>query len=385
MHRRRVRHLGISILPDGAFLVRAPAHRLAARVPVHAVELLAWCSEPRTRAEVATRYGPSGARLFDSLAEVGLLVAPEVAEHTPHIFENFASLDVHRRMLADRVRMDAYARAIAAVVRPGAAVLDAGTGTGILAGLAARAGARVVWAVDHSDLVDTAAEVFRASGLSNVHTLRADVSEVALPEPVDVVVTETFGAFALAEGGLDDIAACCARNLAPGGVVIPAAVSLFLAPVADAALLDEAVGPFSPYLGVDLGVLRGTALHRGMTATVQPTSLLHPGQPFARLALPSTGNARGTVSFPDLPSTDVTGFAGWFTLHLAPGVDLDTGPAVPPTHWRQQYLPTEPFPVRGTLQVEVLLEPAHEDRRGVEISLRWRSGAGAGASFHRLR
>ena len=46
---------------------------------------------------------------------------------------------------------------LAAVVRPGCAALDAGCGSGILAGLTARAGARVVYAVDNSDMIDVAA------------------------------------------------------------------------------------------------------------------------------------------------------------------------------------------------------------------------------------
>ena len=46
----------------------------------------------------------------------------------------------HGNMLADRVRMDAYAAALEAVVRPGSVVLDVGTGTGMFALPACRLG-----------------------------------------------------------------------------------------------------------------------------------------------------------------------------------------------------------------------------------------------------
>lgn len=385
MQRTRIRDLAVAFLPDGGFLVRAPARGLAARVPVHAVELLAFCSVERTREEVEARFGPMGIRLYEALTDAGFLVDPRVAAETPVMFENFASLDVHRRMLGDRARVDAYARAIAAVVRPGMAVMDAGTGSGILAGLAARAGARVVYAVDNSDMIDVATEVFRASGLDDrVRAIRADIAEVKLPEPVDVIVSETFGALALAEGGLDDVRAAARNNLALGGVVIPRGLSLWVAPVCDAEVLEEALGPFGAYGGVELGVLRGSALHRGMTVTLASRQLLHPGAPFARLPFPAEARAAGRVRLSGVRGR-VVGFAGWFALDMADGIALGTGPADAPTHWRQQFLPVEPFEVDGALDLAVEVGPALADRRGAEVRVGWEHSGGAGGGFYRLR
>src|SRR5689334_18755552 len=59
----------------------------------------------------------------------------------------FASLHEQERMLADRQRMDFYHAAIARHIKPGARVIDLGTGTGILAAFAARAGAAKVYAI----------------------------------------------------------------------------------------------------------------------------------------------------------------------------------------------------------------------------------------------
>ena len=56
--------------------------------------------------------------------------------------------EYHHALLTDAVRVDAFADAIARVVRPGDVVIDAGTGSGVLAVLAARAGAKQVIAVD---------------------------------------------------------------------------------------------------------------------------------------------------------------------------------------------------------------------------------------------
>ena len=59
-----------------------------------------------------------------------------------------ASLAYHANLLSDVVRMDAYDRALRALVKPGDVVLDVGAGTGVLAMLAARAGAKRVHAVE---------------------------------------------------------------------------------------------------------------------------------------------------------------------------------------------------------------------------------------------
>ena len=67
---------------------------------------------------------------------------------------NFAGLSEHEEMLSDSVRVQAYHHGIHRNVQPGDVVVDLGTGTGLLAFMASRAGARKVYAVEHSDVID---------------------------------------------------------------------------------------------------------------------------------------------------------------------------------------------------------------------------------------
>lgn len=384
MPLQRAHDVSVAFTPDGRLLVRAPTRGVAVRAPAFAAEILSFCSEPREAAEIERRYGPQARGLFDSLGEAGLLVDPADAAATPGFFANFASLDVHRRMLADAPRMDAYARAIADVVQPGMAVLDAGTGSGILASLAALAGARVVYAVDNSDALDLATEVFAASGVADrVRPVRGDFRTVVLPDKVDVIVTETFGAFGLAEDGMTDIAACAARNLATGGQLLPRALKLYLAPTAEQAALDEAIGPFGDFRGVDLSPLARSGWARGITREMRQDALAAAPALVLDAPLGAPVPPPSTARF-DVADVDVVGWCGWFDLDMGP-FTFSTGPGAPITHWKQQYLPTPALRAPGRWEVDVTLTPPADDRRGLEVGCAWSAGGGDHRSLHRLR
>ncbi|MBN2801414.1 MAG: class I SAM-dependent methyltransferase [Deltaproteobacteria bacterium] len=358
--------------------LRSAGAGIEVTAPAQAVPLIAYCSEARTRDEVVDAFGPMAGRAFDILVEGELLVREEEALDTPLFFQNFASIDTQRRMLEDRVRVDAYAEAIRRVVRPGQVVLDAGSGTGLLACMAALAGAERVYAVERSDAIHMAEAVVRATGVADrVHLVRADLRAVQLPEQVDVVVSETFGALALSEGGFADVASCAARDLRPGGVVIPSAVRLYLAPV------RAAFDAFGVQHGVDLRPLQHLALRRGAVQTLSPEQLAAEGAVLARLPFPGAGDAQGEARF-TVDEGPLVGFAAWFTLELAPGVELPTSPRDPTTHWQQAFLPVATqHHGAGELQVEVDIAPAEGDRRGLVVHTRW-TGCCEGAARHRL-
>lgn len=354
--------------------------------PPLAVPILAFCSEPRTRAEVVDAFGGWAGGAWDAMEQGGLLVPPDQADDTPTFFQTFASLDVHRRMLSDRIRVDGFARAIEALVEPGMVVLDAGTGTGILACIAARAGARRVFAVDRSEVIESARAVVAASGCQDVvELIQADLRQVQLPEKVDLVISETFGAMALAENGIADVAACVERNLAPGGLVIPSGVQLSLAPVGQLSEVAETLGCFDTLHGVDLSPLRPAALGRAIVQSIPPSALSHPGQRFATLPFPGPDHARGSITF-EAPAADhLHGWAGWFDLRMTPDQVLPTGPHAPGTHWRQVFFPIEPWALTGEpLEVDVSVAPAPGDRRGLEVVTRWRQSGRTGSARHRV-
>src|SRR5438128_2452160 len=77
----------------------------------------------------------------------------------------------------------AYESAIRQVVRPGSVVVDIGTGSGILALMACRSGARKVFAIEPADVIQLAREIARANGYADrIEFIQSHSTAATLPE-----------------------------------------------------------------------------------------------------------------------------------------------------------------------------------------------------------
>ncbi|MDQ8204081.1 50S ribosomal protein L11 methyltransferase [Pelagicoccus sp. SDUM812003] len=295
-------------------------------------------------------------------------------------FECYSELSLQRFMVSDKPRTDAFAEAIKEVVKGGERVLDIGTGTGLLAMLAAKAGASSVYALDHSDIAKVAKVVVENNHLEDkVEVIQGHASEFQLSEPVDLIVSEWLGHFAFVESMLDDVIDCRDQNLSPEGSMLPSGVEVLLAPI-DSPLLYDDEGPgqwIPPVHGIDFSCLEELEVKQAIAikTTVAPYDLLAPGQPIISVDLKTATKDHpyqaGEVSFTMQRDGRLDGFAGWFVAQLSPSVKLDTGPDAPTTHWQQSFLAIEPFDVAEgqVITVRYYLSKHPADRRSVELKL----------------
>jgi type II protein arginine methyltransferase len=126
----------------------------------------------------------------------------------------------------DRGRNDAYEQALLRAIRPGCRVLEIGTGTGLLAMMAARAGATVVTCEADPAIAAAACDVIAANGYADKITVVNKHSTALDPERdmgglADILVSEIVSNDLLSEGVLPAHEDAVARLLAPDGVVIP--------------------------------------------------------------------------------------------------------------------------------------------------------------------
>ncbi|CAN6703429.1 unnamed protein product [Malus baccata var. baccata] len=158
-------------------------------------------------------------------------------------FGAYSSFGIHREMLSDKVRMDAYGQAILKnpSLLKSAVVMDVGCGTGILSLFAAQAGASKVIAIEASEkMASVATRIAKDNGLLSskspgestnhgtgvVEVVQGMVEEIDKsiliePRSVDVLLSEWMGYCLLYEAMLSSVLYARDQWLKPGGAMLP--------------------------------------------------------------------------------------------------------------------------------------------------------------------
>jgi protein arginine N-methyltransferase 1 len=274
----------------------------------------------------------------------------------------------HRDYLDDARRLDAYQRALTEVVTASTRVLDLGAGTGILGLLACEAGAERVYAVDGGAMLDVARAVadlgpYRA----RIRHVPGWSTQLALPEPVDLIVADQMDPFAVLAGLLDAFADAKRRHLRPGGRTMPSRIRLFLAPVEHPAAHEGIDFWASLPAGFDFAPVRTMAVNNRAWVDLQATSLLADA---AMVATIDPAEVDGdvltlTATFTAGRTGTLHGWGGWFSAQLSPSVAISNSPADPVRIRRQQQLLPLDAPVAieagDELEVKVVVEPRAQE------------------------
>jgi predicted RNA methylase len=251
----------------------------------------------------------------------------------------------HAHMVEDRLRTEPLLRAVARAVRSGNVVVDIGTGLGLLAIQAAKAGAKRVWAIDWDvRTLDAARHLASKAGvgeaISFLHGLSFDVD---LPERADLVICETVGSFAFDENILATLSDAKRRLLKRGGRIIPQRLELWAAPLGRLPRLT---------LPAEIARVRQADL---LGAPVLISQVNFAGRiPTAIRAKPIFRCRRRGM---------VRSIAVWPKVRWWKKFATDAAPGQAPTHWKQGILPIEPRSVKvgDRLGLELIIGPHPDD------------------------
>lgn len=141
----------------------------------------------------------------------------------------------HFLMMNDEVRNSVYDAALRKVVTPESVVLDIGSGSGLLAMMAARAGAKHVYTCEvKKALADKAVEIIEINGYSDVITVINKKSTDMImgkdmAEPADILVSEILDECLLGEGVIPSVHHARASLVKEGGCFIPRSAVVYAA------------------------------------------------------------------------------------------------------------------------------------------------------------
>ncbi|MDC8755376.1 50S ribosomal protein L11 methyltransferase [Erythrobacter sp. sf7] len=303
------------------------------------------------------------------------LIADTLARHPGDpLYENVARIirtrklpSWHASMLRDGPRNAAYRAAIEAVAED-RVVLDIGTGSGLLAMMAARAGAKRVIACEANPLVaETARRIIAANGFADVITIHACHSTKLTRDMIgdagaEVVVSEIFAADLVGEGVLPALEHARQELCAPDALFVPEAACLRVA------LVELAKMEATPRMveGFDLGEF--LPLYSN-TDFIDPASTKFAlrSQPVDLALLnwnipspvPVTGHAAASVT---ASGGTINAVAQWLKIDFGNGVAYENPPGgdaaahwYPITYLLPSSLQTEPG---ETLEVEAFYHAA---------------------------
>lgn len=168
---------------------------------------------------------------------------------------------MHEGLLKDEARTDAFMKAIDAVVRD-KVVLDIGCGLGTFSLFAAQAGAKHVYGVDSSAIIEQTREIVAANGFNESITLiRGKVEEVELPvAEVDVIVCEWMGAFVIQGGMIESVIYARDKWLAKGGVILPDKAELHVLGIEDEGYKKEKIHWWGNVYGFNMAPMAEKAI-----------------------------------------------------------------------------------------------------------------------------
>jgi hypothetical protein len=278
-------------------------------------------------------------------------------------------------MLNDKERNDAYDRAITDAANTASHVLEIGTGSGLLAMMAARAGARKVTTCEMvTPLAQTASRIIRKNGYGDrIQVINKKSTQLQLgtdiTEPADVLIAEVFDVGLLGEHFLSALQHAKRNLLLANATIIPAAAKVYGVLIECPEL--RSINPIKEIAGFDLSdfdVFRPSGYmqikiddvnHRAISNRIEICHLDFQNEIF----LPS----KHTLSIKVAESGACHAIVFWFDLYLDQQTILSTRSDRKNNHWKQalQFFSTD-YRLKSGQRIKLNV---HRNQTGLSFSI----------------
>eukprot|EP00922_Rhytidocystis_sp_ex-Travisia-forbesii_P060368 GHVS01089480.1.p1 GENE.GHVS01089480.1~~GHVS01089480.1.p1 ORF type:complete len:406 (-),score=54.38 GHVS01089480.1:620-1708(-) len=269
-----------------------------------------------------------------------------------YYFNSYAHFGIHEEMLKDSIRTGSYEKAILQNCHlfRDKVVLDVGSGTGILCLFAAKAGAKKVYGIECSEIVQMARKIAESNGFAErVVYIQGKAEEVELPleegEKVDIILSEWMGYCLLYESMLDTVLFCRDKWLRPGGLIFPDRAHLYIAAIEDADYKEEKVGYWQNVYGFNFSCIKKSVIEDPIVDSVDEGAVATTGCCVLDLDLNTCTTDSLDFVAPyriHLKRKDfLHAFIAWFDITFSAchkPISFTTSPFGRYTHWKQTVL-----------------------------------------------
>jgi protein arginine N-methyltransferase 1 len=247
---------------------------------------------------------------------------------------------------------------------------------------AAQAGAKHVFGVDCSSIIDQAQQIVDRNGFSDRITLiKGKMEEIDLPVPhVDVIISEWMGYFLLYESMLDTVLYARDKWLVPkDGVIFPDKAIMYICGAEDAHVKTDRIDFWDNVYGFDMTPLKEIALKEPVVDVIDSRQIVTDTVPILRLdiltctkeELVFQSNFTIHAQRNDCIHALVTYFECAFTQGHKP-IGFSTSPFSRYTHWKQTLLYLREGVTVGegeAVSGEISCKPNVRNRRDLDIGL----------------
>jgi len=193
-----------------------------------------------------------------------------------YYFDSYAHFAIHEEMLKDEVRTLTYRDAMLQNEHlfKDKIVLDVGCGTGILSMFASQAGAKHVYGVDMSNIIDEAKGIIEDNGFKDKITLiKGKIEEVELPGvgagQVDIIISEWMGYALVYESMLESVLFARDKWLnRTTGIMMPDKTSMYVTAIEDRQYKNDKIHWWDNVYGFNMKRIKKIAASEPLVDTV---------------------------------------------------------------------------------------------------------------------
>lgn len=262
-----------------------------------------------------------------------------------YYFDSYSLSGIHVDMLSDKIRTESYKEAI--FKNPSLfkdkIILDVGCGTGILSMFAASCGAKRVYAVDNSSIINTAKKIVADNNLQDkIEFIQGKIEEIQIPEQVDVIISEWMGYCLLFESMLPSVLIARDKFMKPTGTMFPNKAEMKICGFNDTNLFKSKIQFWDDIEGFNLSAFKKWSIYEPLVYGLNSSNIITDEKVFKTFDLNKCKiedlSFTSDFKLNPLDSTKLHGLCVSFnTTFEGPEatVVLETSPFYTQTHWMQ--------------------------------------------------